>query len=159
MSTRYFALIAGILLALMGLLGFVPNLVNTAQPMLAMNIDSGYGLLFGMFPVNVIDNIMYLVVGLWGVVAFRSVVESRAFSRGAAIIFGLIAVFGLLPGLNTMFGLIPFYGHDIWLHAIFSLVSTYFGYVAVVDTVETYENVEHGKTYNANRYDPLNRPL
>ena len=32
--------------------------------------------------------------------------------------YGLFTVMGLIPGLNTTFGLVPLYGHDVWLHAL-----------------------------------------
>ncbi len=33
---------------------------------------------------------------------------------------------GLIPVLNTSFGLIPIFGHDVWLHALFALAAAYF---------------------------------
>jgi hypothetical protein len=37
---------------------------------------------------------------------------------------------GLIPGLKTLFGLVPLYGHDVWLHATLAIVVAYFGFVA-----------------------------
>jgi hypothetical protein len=47
-----------------------------------------------------------------------------------AIIYAVLAVMGIIPGLNTTFGLIPLYGHDIWLHAVIAIAAAYFGFVA-----------------------------
>ncbi len=49
-------------------------------------------------------------------------------SRSAtATSHAVLAVMGLVPGLDTTFGLAPIYGHDIWLLAG---VAAYFGFVA-----------------------------
>ncbi len=37
-----------------------------------------------------------------------------------------------VPGLEptrTTFGLVPIYGHDVWLHAVLALIAAYFGWV------------------------------
>jgi hypothetical protein len=34
-----------------------------------------------------------------------------------------------LARLYTTFGLIPLYGHDIWLHAVLAAVGAYFGFM------------------------------
>jgi hypothetical protein len=36
----------------------------------------------------------------------------------------------LIPGWNTVFGLIPILGADIGLHTITALISAYFGWLA-----------------------------
>jgi Domain of unknown function (DUF4383) len=35
---------------------------------------------------------------------------------------------GLIPVLNTTFGFIPLFGHDIWLHALIAIGAAYFGF-------------------------------
>jgi len=54
----------------------------------------------------------------------------RFFGRGLAIFYGLLAILGLIPATNTMFGLVPIYGNDVWLHAGTALIAAYFGFVA-----------------------------
>lgn len=128
--TRYFALIAGIIYALVGLLGFVPGthpLPAGAAPDLV--VDAGYGHLLGLFPINVLHNIVHLAIGVWGIVGYRSLSGAKTFARGLAIFYGLLTVMGLIPGMNTTFGLIPIYGHDVWLHAVTALAAAYFGFV------------------------------
>jgi hypothetical protein len=41
----------------------------------------------------------------------------------------LLAILGLIPATNTMFGLVPIYGNDVWLHAGTALIAAYFGFV------------------------------
>jgi hypothetical protein len=35
---------------------------------------------------------------------------------------------GLIPGLSTLFGLVPLFGHDVWLHALTAIIAAWFGY-------------------------------
>jgi hypothetical protein len=129
--TRYFALIAGIIYALVGLLGFVPGthpMPATATPP-DLAVDMGYGYLLGLFPINVLHNLVHLAIGIWGIVAYRSYAGSKTFARGLAIFYGLLAIMGLIPVLNTTFGLIPIFGNDVWLHAVTALLAAYFGFV------------------------------
>lgn len=127
---RYFALILGIVYLIVGILGFFPAALQPlgpAAPNLA--VDAGYGRLLGLFPVNILHNVVHLGVGLWGLLAYRSLGGSIGFARGLAIFYGLLAVMGLIGGLNTTFGLIPIFGHDVWLHALTALAAAYFGFM------------------------------
>lgn len=129
MGARYFALISGILYICVGLAGFVPGMVatpGTGGPHVALN--AGYGYLLGAFPINVLHNIVHIAIGLWGLASYRSYLGARNYGRGLAIFYGVLAVMGLLPVLNTTFGLIPIFGNDVWLHALTALIAAYFGF-------------------------------
>lgn len=129
MTTKNFVLVAGLLYLLVGLLGFFPGLVAPPSADTPhIRVDTGYGYLFGLFPINIVHNLVHLGVGLWGISAYRSMSKSLSFARGLAIFYGALTVMGLIPGLNTTFGLIPIFGHDIWLHAISAAAAAYFGF-------------------------------
>lgn len=131
MQTRYFALIFGIVYTLIGIAGFVPQLVQeppAGAPDLA--VDGGYGYLFGLFPVNILHNIVHVLVGLLGIAAYANFPAARSYARGLLIVFGLLTIMGLIPGLMTTFGLIPLFGNDVWLHALTALAGGYFGFIA-----------------------------
>lgn len=128
MGARYFALICGIVYTLVGIMGFIPGVVTAPGTGPDIAVDAGYGYLLGLFPVNVLHNLVHLAVGLWGLASYRSFSGARTFSRGLAIFYGLLTIMGLIPGLNTTFGLIPIFGHDIWLHALTAAIAAYFGF-------------------------------
>lgn len=44
---------------------------------------------------------------------------------------------GLIPRLNTTFGLIPIFGADVLLHIVSAAIAAYFGFVAPDDTRRT----------------------
>jgi len=92
-------------------------------------MTEGLGDLLGLFPVNMLHNVVHLLFGLWGIVAYRSLGGARMYFRAVAVIYGLLTVLGLLPATNTTFGLIPIYGNDVWLHAVLALVAAYFGWM------------------------------
>jgi hypothetical protein len=48
--------------------------------------------------------------------------------EGVAIIYAVLAVSGLIPGLRTTFGLIPLFSHDVWLHVVLAAGAAYFGF-------------------------------
>mgnify|MGYP004479256199 CR=1 FL=1 len=130
MAARYFALISGVLFIALGIFGFIPGMVatpGTAGPALVVN--AGYGYLLKLFPINVLHNIVHLAVGAWGLASHRSYIRSRSYARGLAIFYGILTVMGLLPApLYTIGGLIPLFGHDVWLHALTALIAAYFGF-------------------------------
>jgi hypothetical protein len=138
-TIRYFALVYGIVFLLVGLAGFIPAFVapyGPGHPELA--VEAGAGLLFGLFPVNVLHNLVHVVFGIWGIAVWRSAVRSRGYARAVAVVYAVLAVMGFIPLLNTTFGLIPLHGHDIWLHVVLAGVAAYFGWaVRPVETADT----------------------
>ena len=92
--------------------------------------NPGHGMLLGLFHVNLLDNIVHLAFGAWGLVACRGTATSRRYAQGVAIIYFVLAIAGLIPGPNTMFGLVPIGGHDVWLHLLLASPAAYFGFIA-----------------------------
>jgi hypothetical protein len=58
-----------------------------------------------------------------GLTSYRNYPAARTFTYGLTIFYGALAVMGLIPVLNTTFGLIPIFGHDVWLHALTALAA------------------------------------
>lgn len=128
MGTRYFALVLGIIYLLVGVMGLIPGLVQPAAT--GATVDVLNGNLLGIFPVNIVHTLVHLVIGLWGIIAYRSYDSSRTFSRVVGVLFIILFIMGLIPGLNTLFGLAPLNGADIWLHLVTGVLGLYFGLTA-----------------------------
>jgi hypothetical protein len=128
MSTRKFALVFGILFLLVGVAGFVPPLLQAPQGG-AIAPGAHHMLLLGMFPMNALHNAVHLGFGLWGLAASRSQSGALLYARGVAIIYAVLWLAGYVPGLDDLFGLLPLYGNDTWLHLLLALVGAYFGWV------------------------------
>ena len=129
MNARRFALIFGIIYLVVGVAGFIPALLQPPAPNAPqLAIDSFSGRLLGLFPVNLLHTLVHLAIGVWGVAAAKGMSASVIYARSLAVIYGVLAVMGLIPQLNTVFGLVPLHGHDIWLHAGTALIAAYFGF-------------------------------
>jgi hypothetical protein len=129
MRTETFARIFGIVFLVVGVGGFVPGLTQPHDhPNLAVEAASGMEL--GLFPVNALHNIVHILFGVWGLVAARTFSAARTYARVVAIAYAVLTVLGLIPATNTTFGLVPIYGHDVWLHALLAGVAAYFGFAA-----------------------------
>lgn len=127
MSIQTFARIYGIAFLVVGIAGFIPGLTQPHDhPELA--VEAGSGMLFGLFPVNALHNLVHLVFGAWGLFAARSFGAARSYARVVAIVYALLTLLGLIPATNTIFGFVPIYGHDIWLHALLAGIAAYFGF-------------------------------
>lgn len=98
MEIRYFSLIIGLLFLAIGMLRILPHLVHPPSPGAPeMAMKSGYEFLFGLFPVNVLHNLVHLLIGGGGILAFRAEREARWFAQSLTGIYGVLAVMGLIP--------------------------------------------------------------
>lgn len=128
---RNVTLVYAVVFTAVGLAGFIPALLSPPADPAGLAVDSFHGHLLGLFPVNVLHNLVHILFGVWGLLAARSPGGAIAYARAVAVIYALLTVMGLIPALNlhTTFGLVPLYGHDIWLHALLAAVAAYFGFV------------------------------
>ena len=134
MSTSTFALIFGIAYLGAGVLGLIPAALQPPPPDAPpTHFTLMYGYLLGLFPVNVLHSAVHLAIGFWGLMAWRGNASPHVFGRSLALLYGVLAVMGLIPGLNNVFGFIPLHGHDVWLHAGTAAIAAYFGWRTEVD--------------------------
>jgi hypothetical protein len=131
MSTRQFAMLLGVAFLIVGALGFVPGITRMHEmPEPGLKIDGpGTGHLLGLFHVNPVHNVFHLLFGIAGITAARGT-WARGYCRFVAIAYAVLAVMGAIPNqtVNTLFGLCPLDGHDIWLHALIAVVAAIFGW-------------------------------
>ena len=129
MKAATFALIAGIVYLALGILGLIPAaLVPPPLEAPPTRFALLYGYLLGLFPVNILHTAVNLIVGALGLAAWSGRLSAMMYARALAWFFGVLAVMGMLPLLNTTFGLMPLHAHDIWLHAITALGAAYVGW-------------------------------
>ena len=134
MKTRTFALVFGLAYLGVGLLGLIPAALMPPPPDAPpTSFTLLYGYLLGLFPVNVLHSAVHLAIGFWGLASSRDATAAKVYGRSLAILYGVLAVMGLIPGLNNVFGFIPLHGHDVWLHAGTAAIAAYFGWRTEVD--------------------------
>lgn len=137
MSERSCALLLGMIFLTLGIVGFVPDLVWMPDPapdavMPAVGTGpytAGFGYLFGLFPTNLIHNLVHLSVGLLGIAAASNANGARLFNQFFAIAYLLIALMGLLPLAKTVFGYMPIFGNNVWFNALTGAIAFYFGFL------------------------------
>lgn len=88
----------------------------------------------GLFPVNLLHNLVHLAFGVWGVAAARAWGSAKAYCQAAGVIYLVLAVMGFI--VPETFGLIPIGGNDIWLHLVLGIPLAYFGFTADRTTAE-----------------------
>lgn len=136
---QYFALSTGVLYFLFGVFGYIPDLVQepvASAEGVGLGLTTGYGYLFGLFPINALHNVVHIVIGLSGIFASLSLGGARLYSGLAAIVFGLLALLGLFPPTESLLGLMPIFGNDVWLNAATAAIAIYFGFIATPDLLD-----------------------
>ena len=116
------ALIFGLLFIVVDVFGL---LVSGGMQMGSGNTPA---MLFGLFPVNLLHNLVHLAFGLWGVLAARSYNSAVAFCKLGGFADLCLAVLGLV--VPTFFGLIPIGGNDVFLHTVIGVFLVWVGFTA-----------------------------
>jgi hypothetical protein len=116
------AQIFGWVFVLVAVLGFVTSGMSMeADPATAPSI-------LGIFPVNLLHNLVHLLFGIWGILASRSWSGAKAYAQGAGAIYLVLGVLGFVA--PSTFGLIPIGGNDIWLHLLLGAILVAVGFTA-----------------------------
>ena len=119
----------------LGALSLIPAFTGLSFGLPILRIETSYGLFLGIFPLNIVNKAILIGLGLWGIAAASdpvlSIPRSIMFSRTVCWLSGVLAIMGLFPQTNTVFGFAPLFGAGIWLHAVMALVGGVFGYSVV----------------------------
>jgi hypothetical protein len=116
------ALIFGIVFLIVGVAGLL------TPGGMEMGADPAPGMLFGLFPVNLLHNIVHLLFGVWGIAASRSFDGAKTYARVGGVIYLVLVVLAFID--PTTFGLVPIGGNDIWLHAVLAIALLAAGFTA-----------------------------
>ncbi|MGC1308222.1 MAG: DUF4383 domain-containing protein [Phormidesmis sp.] len=133
MTVRSFSFVVGVVYTVLGILGLIPGFVETApsvpEIMTQVGVTQGYGYLLGLFPTNIFGSFVYIVIGAIGIAGYRAPeATARLFVDFFAVWLGLFSLLGLIPVANTLFGLMPIFGNDVWLHLATAVPAAFFGF-------------------------------
>lgn len=120
MNVRQASIAIGIVFLVVAIIGFL-----TTGTTMEASMEHAPRLL-GLFPVNLLHNLVHLLFGIWGLVGSRSEGGARTFLRAGGVIYILLAVVALVS--PTGFGVVPIGSHDIWLHALLGIVMAVLGF-------------------------------
>src|SRR3954467_5709864 len=115
----------GVVFILVAIVGFIaPNGGMSMQPS-----DSAMAAkALGIFPVNLLHNIVHLLFGIWGLAASRSWAGSKSFFTISGAIYAVLTVVAFVS--PSGFGLVPLGGSDIGLHAVLAIAMLAIGLTA-----------------------------
>jgi hypothetical protein len=131
MKAPLIARILGIAFLIATMSAAVPFAVTGAGPGDEyIQLTSGYGFLAGIFPVNGAHDLLHGIFAVWGIAASFSFASSVRYCRWVTWTYALLTILGAIPITNTLFGAVPIYGYDIWLHAAIALFAAYGAYGA-----------------------------
>ena len=109
------AWVFGVVLLLVGVLGFVPGVTNDMM-------------LLGIFHVDMLHNLVHILSGLAALAAAWGMYSSRLYFQVFGIIYGLVAVLGLVGG-DSVLGIIGVNMADNFLHVLIAAVALYAGFM------------------------------
>jgi hypothetical protein len=112
----------GVIFILVAVLGFI------SPGGLVMAMDPTTGMVLGVFPVNLLHNIVHLAFGVWGLIGSRTWSGSKSFFSAGGVIYVVLTLVGFLSPMG--FGLVPLGGADIWLHAVLAIAMLGIGLTA-----------------------------
>lgn len=113
---RYVAIGFGVVLMIVGVLGWVP----AAKP---------DGKLFGLFAVDHLHNFVHLGTGLLSLlVGFTTERAARGMFRFVGVVYAILTVLGFFAGEGQLFGVMAMNMADHVLHAILALLTLAIGF-------------------------------
>ncbi|RPJ68895.1 MAG: DUF4383 domain-containing protein, partial [Alphaproteobacteria bacterium] len=113
MFTKKFARTFGLLMLGTGLFALVPGLSLYDQPLPNLNIESSYGSFLGIFPMNMVNKLVLMLMGIIGVSCGNAKTyvnrehDSKLailWSRILLFIMGPLAILGMFEQTNTLGG-------------------------------------------------------
>ncbi|MBB4689112.1 DUF4383 domain-containing protein [Amycolatopsis jiangsuensis] len=109
------AAVVGVVFLLVGVLGFVPG-VTTDYDLLAGAGHHSGALLFGLFGVSVLHNLVHLAFGVAGLALARTPAGARNFLLVGGVIYLLLWLYGLIIDQDSAANFVPVNSADNWLH-------------------------------------------
>ena len=114
---KKFASAFGIVMLLVGVLGFIPGITNSDH------------MLLGIFHVNAVHNVIHLLTGAISLyVGMTSVSASKMYFQVFGVVYALVAILGFVYGDKDILGLVSSNMADTWLHVVIAVVALYFGF-------------------------------
>lgn len=122
------AMVLAVVFAVIGVLGFIPGATTKYDRLAATGPESG-ALLFGVFQVSVLHNVLHMVFGGVGLAAAPSVAGARTFLLGGGTIYLLLWGYGLFVDYDSSANFMPQDTADHWLHLGLALLMLVLGVV------------------------------
>ncbi|MEW9872521.1 DUF4383 domain-containing protein [Arthrobacter sp. HS15c] len=107
----------GILLIVVGILGFIPGVTTQYSELMFLGPDS-HAMFLGLFQVSMLLNIVQLAIGAAGWTMSRTEHGARNFLLGAGALYIVLAIFGLSVGVGSAANFLSLNMADNWTHLV-----------------------------------------
>ncbi len=112
---------AGIVLMLVGVLGFIPGITTQYSELMFLGPDS-HAMFLGVFQVSMLLNIVQLAIGATGWAMSRTEHGARNFLLGAGALYIVLSIFGLSVGVDSAANFLSLNMMDNWTHLVLGIV-------------------------------------
>ncbi len=114
------ALIFGVVFLVVGILGFIPG-ITTNYDQLMFAGHGSEAMLFGVFQVSILHNIVHLLFGVAGFLFSRAAASARSFLIWGGVVYAVLLVYGLVVPQGQDANFVPVNTADNWLHLILAV--------------------------------------
>ena len=121
----------GFAFVVVGVLGFIPGAVQDYALLHWWRPGSG-AQLFGLFQTSILHNLVYIGLGVAGLVTARSLTAARAYLTVGGAVYTALAVYGLLVDRGGSANVLPADRADDWLHLGIGVLMIYAGLAATL---------------------------
>ncbi|MEO3782316.1 DUF4383 domain-containing protein [Actinocorallia sp. B10E7] len=111
------AMAVGALFLLVGILGFIPGITTNYGSMELAGHTSG-AMLFGIFQVSILHNLVHILFGVLGLTLGRSPGTAKAFLVWGGAAYLALWIYGLLINKDHAANFVPVNSADDWLHFV-----------------------------------------
>jgi hypothetical protein len=115
MAVQGAAVLVAAAFLIIGALGFIPGATSNLDQLEWAGHHSG-AMLFGMFAVSALHNVVHLASGVVGFIFARTYAASRAYLLVGGIGYLALGLYGVLMDQGSALNIMPLNGADNWLH-------------------------------------------
>ena len=109
------AVVFGVVFLLVGIAGFIPGLTTNLDTIQFAGHESG-ALLFGIFQVSILHNIVHILYGLAGLGFATTHAGARNYLIWGGAVYALLWLYGLIIADDAVANFVPVNTADDWLH-------------------------------------------
>jgi hypothetical protein len=116
----------GVVFLLVGIAGFIPGLTTNLDAMQFAGHESG-ALLFGIFQVSILHNLVHILYGLAGLGLATTHVAARNYLIWGGAVYALLWLYGLIIADDVPANFVPVNFADDWLHFVLAVAMILLG--------------------------------
>ena len=118
----------GILLIVVGILGFIPGVTTQYGELRFLGPDS-HAMFLNLFQVSMLLNIVQIVIGAVGLAMSRSGMGARNFLMAFGALYIVLSIYGLSVGVDSAANFLALNTLDNWTHMVLGVLMIGAGWI------------------------------